>query len=145
MRRSLVITGLVVTGALVFVSCGGNDHSSSSGMDMSDQSGMNHDSEEMKNQPVVVGAPEIAVEAGALSFTPKRLDLKAGADVTIVLKSIDIAHDFYVDGVGHVVHASAGETAKGGLMIDKPGTYKFWCTVKGHKGGGMVGSIRVTA
>ena len=30
-------------------------------------------------------------------------------------------------------------------MIDKPGTYKFWCTITGHKAGGMVGTITVTA
>ncbi len=97
------------------------------------------------NRAVAAGAREIPVEAGALSFTPNRLQLVAGEDVTIVLTSIDIEHDFYVSGVGHVVHAAAGKTAKGGLIIDEPGTYKFWCTVTGHKQGGMVGTITVAA
>ena len=46
--------------------------------------------------------------------------------------------------VGHVVHAKAGKTAMGGLRIDEPGTYRFWCTEKGHKKAGMTGTITVT-
>lgn len=145
MRRSLGVLVLLLTGALLLAACGGSDHSSDS-MGMSDQSGMHDGSNGAEpNNPVVVGAREIQVEADALSFTPKRLQLTAGEDVTIILTSGDIEHDLYVDGVGHVVHADARKTAKGGLMIDEPGTYKFWCTVSGHKAGGMVGTITVTA
>lgn len=148
MRRSIAIIALLLAGSLVLAACGGSsdDSSSSDSKGMSDQSGMGGGPSGMvANRPVVAGAREIPVEAGALSFTPKRIQLTAGEDVTIVLTSIDIAHDFYVDGIGHVVHAPARKTAKGGLMIEKPGTYKFWCTVKGHKAGGMVGTITVTA
>ena len=137
-----MITAIVASGALVLGACGGGDHS---GMDTSDESGMTHDSESMKNQSVVPGSPVIPVEAGAYTFTPKKISLKAGEDVIIVLTSLDIAHDFYVDGVGHIVHAGARKTAEGGLMIDKPGTYKFWCTVKDHKKDGMTGTLTVTA
>lgn len=144
MRRSIAITSLVLAGAFSLVACGGSDHSSSD-MDMSGESSTNHHSENVENRPVVPGAPEIAVDAGALSFTPQRLVLQAGQNVTIVLKSIDIAHDLYVDRVGHIVHAAARKTEKGGLIIDQPGTYKFWCTVEDHKNDGMVGTITVTA
>jgi len=145
LRRSLAITGLVVSSVLVLGACGGSEHSSGGGMDMSGQSGMNHDSESMGNQAVVAGAPEIAVEGDAFSFAPERIVLGAGEDVTIVLTAADISHDFYVDGIGHIVHAGAAKTAKGGLVIDKPGNYQFWCTVKGHKKDGMVGTLTVTA
>lgn len=146
MRRSIAIPVLLLTGSLLLAACGGSDNSSSDSMGMSDQSGMHHGPNGADaNNPVVAGAREIPVEAGALTFAPKRLQLTAGEDVTIVLTSIDIAHDLYVDGVGHVVHAAARKTAKGGLMIDEPGTYKFWCTIKGHKAGGMVGTITVAA
>ncbi len=141
MRRIITVTLLLVVGTTVLAACGSNSSSSSGGM--SGMSGNNDSSGMEKNQPVVAGAPEIAVQAGALSFEPKKISLTAGQDVTLALTSTDIAHDFYVDGVGHVVHAAARKTAMGGLMIDKAGTYKFWCTVKGHKEGGMVGTITV--
>lgn len=97
-----------------------------------------------RNRAVVPGAPEIPVRAGSLSFQPKRIDLRAGQPATLVLTSTDIAHDLYVKGVGHVVHAAAGKTARGGLAIDKPGTYQFWCTMRGHKQGGMTGTVTVS-
>lgn len=146
MRRSLTLTALSVSGLLLLAACGSSGDSSSNSMGMSNNSGMHDGTNGMEpNNAVVAGAREIPVEAGALTFTPKHLQLTAGEDVTIVLTSIDVAHDFYVAGVGHVVHAGARKTAKGGLMIDKAGTYKFWCTEKGHKAGGMVGTITVAA
>jgi uncharacterized cupredoxin-like copper-binding protein len=80
-----------------------------------------------------------------LTFEPQRIDLEAGENVAIVLRSEDLEHDFFVDGIGHIVHADAGSTEQGGLVIEVPGTYKFWCTVTGHREGGMVGTITVTA
>jgi uncharacterized cupredoxin-like copper-binding protein len=98
-----------------------------------------------QNRPVAAGARPIPVIADSLTFAPQKIDLTAGENVGIVLRSEDLEHDFYVDNVGHVVHAPKGSTAQGGLSIDEPGTYKFWCTVRGHKEGGMVGTITVTA
>jgi plastocyanin len=145
MRRFITFAVLVL-GAPLLAACSSGDNSSSDSMGMSERSGMHDGTNGMEpNNTVVAGAREIPVEAGALSFAPKRLQFSAGEDVTMVLTSTDIAHDLYVDGVGHVVHAGARKTAKGGLMIEKAGTYKFWCTVTGHKAGGMVGIVTVTA
>ena len=110
------------------------------GMDM-------HDSKNAMgaNCPVAAGAREIAVNAGDLTFDPSDITIAAGENVAIVLTSSDIAHDFYVKGLGHIVHAKADKTARGGFRIKKPGTYAFWCTIKGHKEAGMKGTITVTA
>ena len=97
----------------------------------------------MHNCPTVAGAREIAVAGDAYTFAPSTFTIEAGEDVTIALTAGDIGHDFYVKGVGHIVHAKAGKTAMGGLRIETPGTYSFWCTVKGHKKSGMTGTITV--
>lgn len=139
MRRSIGLVLVVVAASLS--ACSSDDHSTN-GMNMPDD--MHHGSNGADaNQPVAPGAREIPVRAGALSFQPKQLRIAANQDVTIVLTSTDIEHDLMVQGIGHVVHARAGKTAKGGLKIDTPGTYRFWCTVRGHKAGGMVGTITV--
>jgi plastocyanin len=96
-----------------------------------------------KNTPTVAGAREIAVDAVLPRFTPKVITVGAGEDVTIVLTSGDVFHDFMVQGKGHVVGAKANKTRKGGLRIDRPGTYKFWCSVKDHRPAGMKGTIVV--
>jgi plastocyanin len=106
--------------------------------------GMEHSSGE-ENRPVVAGAREIPVIANELSFAPDTIQMRAGVPVALVLTSKDIEHDVYVTGTGHVVHAAADVTASGGLTIKQPGVYQFWCTVSGHKEGGMVGAITVNA
>jgi heme/copper-type cytochrome/quinol oxidase subunit 2 len=96
------------------------------------------------NCPTVKGARVIRVTGDRFQFIPKNLTVAAGEDVTIRLSSDDITHDFYVKSIGHVVHAKAGQTTRGGLRIDDPGTYKFWCTVANHKLAGMTGRIKVS-
>ena len=97
-----------------------------------------------KNAQVVKGARKIAVEATSFAFSPTDISVAAGENVTIVLHSSDVMHDLVVKGEGHVVSAKANKTAKGGLRIDKPGTYRFWCSVSGHRAAGMRGTIIVT-
>lgn len=96
------------------------------------------------NAKTVEGAREIAVTGDAFAFTPQEIALRSGEEVTIVLTASDIAHDFMVQGVGHIVSAKRMKTAEGGLRIDKPGTYRFWCAEKGHRKSGMTGTIVVT-
>jgi len=98
----------------------------------------------VQNCPVVRGARVIAVTGDEFAFSPSEISIAAGEDVTIALTANDIAHDFYVKGIGHIVHAKANKTAKGGLRIKKAGTYEFWCTVQGHKKAGMTGTLTVT-
>lgn len=96
------------------------------------------------NSAVVEGAREIAVTGKDLRFSPAELTVAAGEDVTIVFTAADVAHDFTVEETAVHVGADAGETAKGGLRIDKPGTYTYVCTVPGHGSAGMRGTLTVT-
>src|SRR5205823_1166652 len=89
-----------------------------------------------KNAPMVAGARKIAVKARSFKFTPAANTVKAGEDVTIMWRSVDVLYDCVVKGQGYVVSAKGKETASGGLMIDTPGTYKFWCGVAGHRARG---------
>jgi plastocyanin len=122
--------------------CPSSSHSEMDGMDMS---GSSKRCTKETNRRVVPGAREIAVTGDDFAFSPDAIAVKAGENVAVVLTADDIAHDFFVKGVGHVVHAKAGKTARGGLRLEKPGTYSFWCTVSGHRKAGMTGTITVTS
>ena len=139
--RRLILLPIVVFGlAVVLVACGddGADHDMG---DMGDMNAMDHADE--ANTPVVEGAREIAVTGTSFEFDPEQISVTAGEDVTIVLTSDDILHDFTLeDADGHVA-ADAGETASGGLRIDEPGTYTFYCSVAGHREAGMEGTLVV--
>lgn len=140
MRRALIILSLLLAG-LALSACssngdnGDNDTTTTMG-------GMKGDGGE--NATTVPGARQIDVTATSFEFTPKEITIAAGEDVTIALTANDVFHDFFVeDDKGHVVGAEMGKTEMGGLRIDKPGTYKFWCTVSGHRTAGMEGTIIV--
>jgi uncharacterized cupredoxin-like copper-binding protein len=149
MRRLLVVLAALATVITVAgtasaapthaAKCSSGGHS---GMDDMDMSGSKKCAE--TNRKVVAGARTVTVTGDDFTFSPREITMKAGEDVTIALSADDVQHDFFVKGIGHVVHAKKGKTAQGGLRINKAGTYKFWCTVAGHKQAGMTGTITVT-
>lgn len=144
--KKLAVAALVAASATVLAACGsgsddaghmGSSDMNSSHMDSGTSSGAD-------NAPVKKGAREIAIEGSSFKFDPKAVQLSAGEPVSIVLTSSDIEHDVTVEKSGHVVHVKAGKTASGGLQLDQPGTYKFWCSVPGHRSAGMTGTITVS-
>ena len=97
-----------------------------------------------KNRPVVRGAPEFVIIGENFGFTPSEIRVNAGSSVTLALRAADIEHDITVKGLGHIVHAAGGKTARGGLKIITPGKYLFYCSVPGHRAEGMTGTIFVS-
>jgi len=140
MRRALIVVAVVALAGLALAACGGG-----TGNHMNDQTMMDHGggNGQGKNAPVTPDAREIRVSSETFSFSPEKTTLRAGEEVTIVLTSDDSFHDFVVEGQGHIVGADGGQTARGGLRIDEPGTYKLWCSVPGHRSAGMEGTIVV--
>ena len=138
MRRALTAIAVAAFAGIALGACAGGSHMSDQPM-MDHRGGTSHGT----NAPVTPDARESLVTAKSLSFSPKEITMKAGEDVTIALTSDDIFHDFAVQGQGHIVGAKGGQTANGGLRIDEPGTYKFWCSVPGHRAAGMEGTIVV--
>ena len=118
------------------------------------------------------GDPTLVIKAtDQLKFQPARLTVKAGERVKIRLdnsKSM-VIHDLTIDEIpasdvqarnaaahGHEaalaasatkasvhVAADAGRTAFVEFIADRPGTYAFYCSVTGHRQGGMEGIIIV--
>lgn len=149
-RITCAVTALALGGATVgtlttAAAATGRTCGTGKSVKASDHMDMDHGTDAMdQNCPVVAGAPVVKVTGDNFAFEPATIDLTAGETVTIALMATDVAHDFYVKGIGHIVHAKAGKTARGSFRIKKAGTYKYWCTILGHKKQGMVGTITVT-
>lgn len=94
-----------------------------------------HDHEH--DTPPVDGAPDIEVVADALSFDPARLELVAGEPFNLTLASQDTFHDLVIDEVDLHLSAERDDTSTGGLDGLEPGTYIAYCSVPGHREGGM--------
>ena len=88
-------------------------------------------------------APELEVTGDSLSFEPEDLEVPAGR-FNVAFSSGDQFHDFVIDKVDGIVEANAGDTETAGFRIDEPGDYTFYCSVPGHRQGGMEGTLTVT-
>lgn len=88
---------------------------------------------------------EVGVDAGDLWFAPEQIEVTAGTEVNLRLTNTGRAfHDLTVPAAGLVIEAGAGDAAVGGLRLDEPGSYEFYCSVPGHAAAGMRGTIDVT-
>ena len=89
------------------------------------------------------GARPIRVEATNFKFSPDTLRVKAGEEIALRLHSEDSSHNLAIDGLGVVAEVGGGETTTARLRIDAPGTYTYFCTIPGHRDGGMEGTIMI--
>ena len=131
----------LLTAALVFASCGG-DESDGDGSANTDA------------QP----SDARTVAADDYRFAPEQTTLTAGVGVSITLRNFGaIAHSWTVlseeiateaDFSEDLVLAEVAETAPGAaneavITIDEAGTYQMICAVPGHFDRGMFGSVVV--
>ena len=94
---------------------------------------------------------EIIVDS--YSFKPDTITVEAGKPVEITLRSVAsmISHNFTIDdpesGLYVVQEVKGGRDATVTFTLEKPGTYKFYCSKKNifgsHEKKGMVGTIVV--
>lgn len=88
-------------------------------------------------------ARTIEVTASNFDFDPDRITIDAQEEIALELRSADGPHDLAVDGLGMVADVTGGETRVARLRIDEPGSYTFFCTLPGHRDGGMEGTLVV--
>jgi uncharacterized cupredoxin-like copper-binding protein len=83
--------------------------------------------------------------SGALRFDKKTLTAKPGR-VTIVMRNpSQLSHDVSIAGAGVNAHGKVvghGGTSTVAATL-KAGTYTFYCSVPGHREGGMQGTLTV--
>lgn len=95
------------------------------------------------------GSSKVSLQAnpeGQLEYNTKSLTAKAGKVSVDFTNSSSLPHDVTIESPsGQTVGATP--TFSGGsktLSVDlKPGTYKFYCSVPGHRQAGMEGTLTV--
>ncbi|MBP7118642.1 cupredoxin domain-containing protein [Candidatus Woesebacteria bacterium] len=90
-------------------------------------------------------AKQITVEAGAFYYKPNTIKVKKGEKVQIVLKSVDMMHDFNIDELNvHSPIVKSGTENTVTFTADKVGKFEYYCSVGQHRKNGQVGTIEVT-
>lgn len=86
----------------------------------------------------------LAVDASEFAFDPDSLTVTAGEATTIELTNVGaIEHDITIDEADFKLAVAPTKTNSGTLTMDEPGEYTFYCSVPGHREGGMEGTIVV--
>lgn len=120
----------MVVSLLVFAACGGDDVETGS-------------VDGIAGGKPTADAREVKVEASTFEFDPDELKIGVQEEIALDLASDDGPHDFAVDGLGLIADVGAGGESVQRLRIDEPGSYTFFCTLPGHRDGGMEGTLTV--
>jgi len=86
----------------------------------------------------------VRIEASMSGFTPAAITVNPGDRVTVELVATDVVHGLYLDGYGLSVTADPGQPATLTFVADRPGTFRFRCSVTcGPLHPFLVGKLRV--
>lgn len=84
------------------------------------------------------------IEAGSFYYKPAEIRVKKGDKVKIVIKSVDMMHDFTIDELGVKTEITkAGETSEAEFIADQVGSFEYYCSVGQHRQRGQVGTLIV--
>jgi plastocyanin len=92
----------------------------------------------------IEGARDIEITVRDFEIVPREVRVAFGEAVNLTVTNSGAAqHDFSVPDLGIHVVVAPGQTATVGFSASVPGTYDTLCTVPGHAGAGMVGTLVV--
>lgn len=84
------------------------------------------------------------IEASSFAYTPAVIKANRGDRVNIDLVATDVVHGLYIDGYDLSVSADPGQTTRLTFVADRPGSFRFRCSVTcGPLHPFMVGILKV--
>lgn len=88
---------------------------------------------------------EFVVEAGNFKFSVKEMKVKKGDTVRVVFKNTEGFHDWVLDEFAgaKTKQLQAGKEETIEFVVDKTGTFEYYCSVGQHRANGMVGKLIV--
>jgi uncharacterized cupredoxin-like copper-binding protein len=100
------------------------------------------------NEKTSVPATKLQLTAdpsGQLRFDKKTLDAKAGRATVVLKNPAPLSHNVSLEGPGiNEMGKTVGQGGTSTVSADlKRGRYTFYCSVPGHREGGMVGTLTV--
>lgn len=139
MRKPLILLAALALASFSLAACGGDDSASSTPSS----------TESTTEADTGGGGGAVAVAAaadGSFAFDETSLDAPAGATTFTFDNPASLGHNFCLEQDGSEVGCtdiiSGGGTAD--LEADlEPGEYAYYCSVDGHRDGGMEGTLTV--
>lgn len=93
-------------------------------------------------QPTGAPVASVEIDAGNLFYAPDRVETSAGI-VKILLKNTQSgAHNLVISGTPGFILEVGREGDSNAKKVDlKAGSYEIYCTLPGHRSGGMKGTL----
>jgi uncharacterized cupredoxin-like copper-binding protein len=128
MRRTTLIPAVALAAALGLSACSGGGEATAAGDGDGDSS-----------------AGGVTVVATEFAFDPADFSLPADTDTDLTLQNDGVVeHDIVVEELDdeELVLANAGQSVTETVNLPA-GTYTFYCSIPGHRAGGMEGALTV--
>ncbi len=88
---------------------------------------------------------EFNVDASSYKFSPANITVNKGDTIKLTVKNVDGTHDFKIDeftGASTKI-LKTGETQTITFVVDRAGTFEYYCSIGQHRAMGMVGKLTV--
>ena len=90
----------------------------------------------------LLDAREVTIAAGEMWFDPDTLEVAADEPTNVtVVNDGDVFHDLTIDELDLRIDVDPGQRVTAGLEIEEAGEYDYYCSVPGHAGAGMRGTL----
>lgn len=149
MKVSLRLLAIpLAVGALAFAGCGSSDDSSNNSESANTGTTTEQPAENnTDNQAAAAQTLDIAADPGGkLAYVPTSLEGNAGDLEIDFTNDSPLPHDIVIDGPDGKEVAKTSVFTGGSEQASfdaKPGAYTFYCSVPGHREGGMEGTLTV--
>lgn len=147
--KKLAALFAVLIASLALVACGGGDDTTSDTTSEAPPAKEDGGEKEKEAEGGTAGAATVDFEAdpsGALAYTADTATAKAGEATVNFTNSSPVPHDVAIEDKGGETIAETEVLSEGSDSTTaelKPGEYTFFCTVPGHRQGGMEGTLTV--
>lgn len=148
--KKLVAMFALLLAAFALVACGGGDDTTSDTTAETPTTQEETGGEgEKEAEGGTAGTSTVDFEAdpsGALAYTTDSAESKAGKVTVNFTNSSPVPHDVAIEDSGGETIAETEVLAEGSDSTTadlKPGEYTFYCSVPGHRQGGMEGTLTV--
>ena len=87
---------------------------------------------------------EFTVEGSPFKFSVTEMRVKLGETVKVIFKNVEGKHDWRVDEFGvatKIINAGEEDTVE--FVVNKTGSFEYYCSVGEHRKLGMVGTLIV--
>jgi plastocyanin len=141
MKKLTVLFALLALAPFAFAACGGDDDEDTGAEETTEETTTEADSGGGGGGTVAIAA----AEDGSLAYDTTELTASAGANTFEFDNPASLAHDFCIEQDGSEV-ACTDQITESSTSVDadlESGEYVFYCSVSGHREGGMEGTLTV--